>query len=193
MLNLQLPTDPRWVQLVEQDLHAVMVDHAWCEHKAASNAMSIIVRFPEYTAMVQDLTRIAREELEHFAMVVERMEARGWQLTPERKDSYVNDLLAFVQKDGSREERLVDRLLFSAMIEARSCERFKLLSERANDPELRTFYRDLMESEAGHYATFIGFARSVAPRVDVEARWQAFLAFEAKVIAGYGKQATIHG
>ena len=193
MLNLQLPTDPRWVQLVEQDLHAVMVDHAWCEHKAASNAMSIIVRFPEYTAMVQDLTRIAREELEHFGMVVDRIEARGWQLTPERKDSYVNDLLTFVRKDGSREERLVDRLLFSAMIEARSCERFKLLSERANDPELRTFYGDLMESEAGHYATFIGFARSVAPRLDVDARWRAFLEFEAIVIAGYGKQATIHG
>lgn len=193
MLNLQLPTDPRWVQLVEQDLREVLVDHAWCEHKAASNAMSIIVRFPEHTAMVHELARIAREEMEHFGMVVERIEARGWQLNPERKDSYVNELLTFVRKDGSREERLVDRLLFSAMIEARSCERFKLLSERASDPELRSFYRDLMESEAGHYATFIGFARSVATRSDVDARWNAFLAFEAQVIAGYGKRATIHG
>lgn len=193
MLNLQLPTDPRWVQLVEQDLRQVMVDHAWCEHKAASNAMSIIVRFPEYAAIVQDLTRIAREELEHFGMVVQHIEARGWQLTPERKDNYVNDLLAFVRKDGPREERVVDRLLFSAMIEARSCERFKLLSERASDPELRTFYRDLMESEAGHYATFIGLARSVAPRIDVDTRWRDFLAHEASVIAGYGKRPTIHG
>ncbi|MBK6775715.1 MAG: tRNA-(ms[2]io[6]A)-hydroxylase [Flavobacteriales bacterium] len=193
MLNLQLPTDPRWVQLVESDLHQVMVDHAWCEHKAASNAMSIIVRFPEHTTMVQELTRIAREEMEHFAMVVERIEARGWQLSPERKDNYVNDLLTFVRKDGAREERLVDRLLFSAMIEARSCERFKLLSEKASDPELRGFYRDLMESEAGHYATFIGHARSVAPRMDVDARWREFLAFEAKVIAGYGRNPTIHG
>lgn len=193
MLNLQLPTDPRWVQLVEDDLREVMVDHAWCEHKAASNAMSIIVRFPEHTTMVRELTRIAREEMEHFAMVVERIEARGWQLSPERKDNYVNDLLAFVRKDGAREERLVDRLLFSAMIEARSCERFKLLSEKVGDPELRGFYRDLMESEAGHYATFIGQARSVAPRVDVDARWREFLAFEAEVIASYGRNPTIHG
>lgn len=193
MLNLQLPTDPRWVALVEGDLREAMIDHAWCEHKAASNAMSIIVRYPEHTALVQELTRIAREEMEHFGMVVQRIEARGWQLTPERKDHYVNDLLAFVRKDGSREERLVDRLLFSAMIEARSCERFKLLSEVSTDADLRTFYRELMESEAGHYATFIGFARSVAPRLDVDERWRAFLAFEATVVAGYGKQATIHG
>lgn len=193
MLNLQLPTDPRWVHLVEQDLREAMIDHAWCEHKAASNAMSIIVRYPEHTDLVQELTRIAREEMEHFGMVVGRIEARGWQLAPERKDNYVNDLLQFVRKDGSREERLVDRLLFSAMIEARSCERFKLLSERTSDEELRSFYRELMESEAGHYATFIGFARSVAPRMDVDARWKAFLEYEAEVVGRYGKTATIHG
>ncbi|MBS1583513.1 MAG: tRNA-(ms[2]io[6]A)-hydroxylase [Bacteroidetes bacterium] len=193
MLGLRLPTDPRWVRLVEEDLQAVMVDHAWCEHKAASNAMSIIVRYPELTDMVEELTRIAQEELEHFGRVVALIKERGWVLGPERKDHYVNDLLAFVRKDGSREERLVDRLLFSAMIEARSCERFKLLSERASDAGLRAFYRELMESEAGHYTTFIGFARRHGHGVDVEQRWKAFLAFEQEVIAGYGRTATIHG
>jgi tRNA 2-(methylsulfanyl)-N6-isopentenyladenosine37 hydroxylase len=193
MLHLRLPTDPRWVRLVEEDLHAAMVDHAWCEHKAASNAMSIMVRFPEDIALVQVLAGIAREELEHFAQVVERIHARGWQLTPERKDHYVNDLLGFARKDGARIDRLVDRLLFSAMIEARSCERFKVLQQHVQDKDLASFYHHLMESEAGHYATFIALARSAAPRMDVDARWRAFLDYEALVVGNYGKQATIHG
>jgi tRNA-(ms[2]io[6]A)-hydroxylase len=178
---------------VEEDLRTVMVDHAWCEHKAASNAMSIIVRYPEHTELVEKLTVIAQEELLHFGMVVQRIRQRGWALGPERKDSYVNELLTFVRKDGSRTERLVDRLLFSAMIEARSCERFKLLSERAADNELRRFYRELMESEAGHYTTFITLARQHAEGVDVDARWKAFLAHEAEVVKDYGKSAEIHG
>lgn len=193
MLGLELPTDPRWVRLVEEDLQAVMIDHAWCEHKAASNAMSIIVRYPELTDLVEELTRIAQEEMAHFGRVVELIRERGWALGPERKDDYVNELLTFVRKDGSRQERLVDRLLFSAMIEARSCERFKLLSERASDPALRAFYRELMESEAGHYTTFIGFARRHGGGVDVQQRWKQFLAFEREVIARYGRTATIHG
>lgn len=193
MLGLKLPTDPRWVQLVEQDIREVLTDHAWCEQKAASNAISIVVRYPEHTAMVQQLTAIAQEELAHFGQVVERIVERGWVLGPERKDHYVNQLLTFVRKDGTRTERLVDRLLFSAMIEARSCERFKLLSERVTDADLRTFYRDLMISEAGHYTTFIGLAREHGEGVDVDGRWKAFLAFEAELVAGYGKQATIHG
>jgi tRNA-(ms[2]io[6]A)-hydroxylase len=193
MLGLQLPTDPRWAALVEEDLCTVMVDHAWCEHKAASNAMSIIVRFPEHTELVSELTVIAQEELLHFGMVVRRMRERGWALGPERKDSYVNELLTFVRKDGPRAERLVDRLLFSAMIEARSCERFKLLSERAADEELRAFYRELMESEAGHYTTFITLARQHAAGMDVDARWKAFLTYEAEVVGHYGKSAEIHG
>src|SRR6188768_245378 len=158
MLGLKLPTDPRWVDLVEQDLGAILSDHAWCEQKAASNAISMIVRYPEQLALVQELTRIAQEEITHFGMVVERIKERGLTLEPERKDHYVNELLTFVRKDGSREDRLVDRLLFSAMIEARSCERFKMLSERVGDERLRAFYRELMISEAGHYTTFIGFA-----------------------------------
>jgi tRNA 2-(methylsulfanyl)-N6-isopentenyladenosine37 hydroxylase len=193
MLGLQLPTDPRWTELVHNDLPALLTDHAWCEQKAASNAISMIVRYPELSALVQELTRIAQEELDHFGQVVARIHARGWVLGPERKDNYVNELFQFLQKDGSREERLVDRLLFSAMIEARSCERFKLLSEQAADEELRTFYRELMVSEAGHYTTFIGFARTYGGRVDVDARWRDFLAFEAEVVARYGKAPTMHG
>lgn len=193
MLGLKLATDPRWAELVDQDIGAILSDHAWCEQKAASNAISLIVRYPEHLDMVKELTRIAQEEITHFGMVMERIEVRGLVLEHERKDHYVNQLLTFVRKDGSREERMVDRLLFSAMIEARSCERFKMLSERISDPDLREFYRDLMVSEAGHYTTFIGFARELAPHIDVDRRWQAFLAFEAELIASYGKKPTMHG
>ena len=179
--------------MAKEDLHTLLIDHAWCEHKAASNAMSIIVRNPGLTDLVEELSRIAEEEMSHFRMVVQRIRERGWTLGPERKDSYVNELLAFVIKDGSQDARLVDRLLFSAMIEARSCERFKLLSTTAADTELRTFYRDLMESEAGHYATFIALARKYGPSVDVDGRWRAFLAFEADVVARYGTRPEMHG
>ena len=193
MLGLKLATDPRWVELVEQDLGAILSDHAWCEQKAASNAISMIVRYPENLVLVQELTRIAQEEITHFGMVVDRIKERGLTLEPERKDHYVNQLLTFVRKDGSKEDRLVDRLLFSAMIEARSCERFKMLSERIGDEELRGFYRELMISEAGHYTTFIGFARQVGEGIDVDARWQEFLSFEADLIANYGRTPTMHG
>ncbi len=193
MLGLKLPTDPRWARLVDEDIGAILSDHAWCEQKAASNAISMIVRYPEHMELVQELTRIAQEEITHFGMVVDRIQERGLVLEAERKDNYVNELLTFVRKDGSREERLVDRLLFSAMIEARSCERFKMLSERVSDPALRKFYRELMESEAGHYTTFIGFARRIGEGVNVDARWQAYLAFEASIMANYGTQPTMHG
>jgi len=193
MLGLQLPTDPRWAQLVHQDLHELLTDHAWCEMKAASNVMSMMVRYPDLTDLVAELTRICQEEVEHFGQVHAKIVARGWVLGPERKDLYVNELLQFVRKDGSREEQLVDRLLFSAMIEARSCERFKMLTEEAPDEDLRTFYRDLMISEAGHYTTFIGFARQFGGRVDVDTRWNEFLTYEAEVVARYGKAPTMHG
>ncbi len=193
MLHLKLPTDPHWATLVNEDLHALLTDHAWCEHKAASNAMSIIVRNPSHTDLVADLALIAEEEMRHFGMVVQHIRVRGWSLGPERKDSYVNELLTIVRKDGSPEERLVDRLLFSALIEARSCERFKMLAETADDSELRVFYRQLMESEAGHYATFIGLARKYGNGVDVEQRWQTFLAHEAAVIVRYGTRPEMHG
>lgn len=193
MLGLKLPTDPRWAALVETDIGAILSDHAWCEQKAASNAISMVVRYPEEMELVQELTRIAQEEITHFGMVVDRIKERGYALEPERKDHYVNQLLTFVRKDGSKEDRLIDRLLFSAMIEARSCERFKLLSERLEDEDLRSFYRDLMISEAGHYTTFIGFARRFGPTDVVNARWQCFLDFEAELIANYGRTPTMHG
>ena len=193
MLGLKLATDPRWVELVESNISEVLTDHAFCEQKALSNAISIIVNYPEHTEIVQQLLEIAQEELQHFKQVHEIIVKRGYTLGRERKDSYVNELIQFVRKGYNREIVLMDRLLFSAMIEARSCERFKVLSEKINDPELSEFYRELMISEAGHYTTFIKLAKKYAPENQVDERWKAFLEFEATVIANYGKKETIHG
>ncbi|MEI2759952.1 MAG: tRNA-(ms[2]io[6]A)-hydroxylase [Bacteroidia bacterium] len=193
MFKLKLPTDPRWVNIVETNIPEILTDHAWCEQKAASNAISLIVRFPEYTEMVKVLCDIAREEMEHFRMVVEKMEQRGWTLGPERKDDYVNRIYQFQRKGGTRNQRMVDHLLFAAMIEARSCERFKVLSENIKDNDLAAFYRELMISEANHYTTFINFAREHATDDDVEKRWEEYLAFEAEIIAQFGKKETVHG
>ena len=193
MLGLKLPTDPRWVNIVEKNIEEILTDHAYCEQKAASNAISIIVRFPEYPDIVAEMTAICREEMEHFGMVHQKLLDRGYNLGRERKDEYVNDLLKFINKGGTRIQQLVDRLLFAAMIEARSCERFRVLSEHIEDEDLRTFYRDLMVSEANHYTAFLGFARKYGKGMDVEARWQDFLDYEAGIIAKYGKKETVHG
>lgn len=195
MLRLQLPTDPRWVNIVEKNIEEILTDHAWCEQKAATNAITIITNNSEYPDMVTELLALAKEELEHFEMVHEIIKKRGLSLGRERKDDYVNELYTYMKKSntGSRVSGLVERLLFSAMIEARSCERFKILSENIQDPELAVFYRELMESEAGHYTTFITFARKYGTGIDVEKRWREWLDFEASVIARYGNQETIHG
>jgi tRNA 2-(methylsulfanyl)-N6-isopentenyladenosine37 hydroxylase len=193
MLGLKLATDPRWVELVESNISEVLTDHAFCEQKALSNAISIIVNYPEHTEIVQQLLEIAQEELQHFKQVHEIIVKRGFSLGRERKDSYVNELIQFVRKGYNRDIVLMDRLLFSAMIEARSCERFKVLSQKINDPELAEFYRELMISEAGHYTTFIKLAKKFFPENEVDERWKAFLEFEATVIANYGKKETIHG
>lgn len=193
MFRLKLPTDPRWVNIVEKNLSEILTDHAWCEQKAATNAISIVVRYPEYTELVKTMLDIAQEELLHFKQVHEKIVARGFVLGPERKDEYVNQLYNFRRKGGSKEQRLVDHLLFAAMIEARSCERFKVLSENISDPELQTFYRDLMVSEANHYTTFLEFARQLGRGEDVEKRWQEFLDFEGELIKQFGKKETIHG
>lgn len=193
MLGLKLPTDPRWAQLVENNISEILTDHAWCEQKAALNAISTIVRYPELPDLVEELTRISVEEMEHFGMVHEKIKERGYTLGPEEKDPYVADLAKFIKKGGSREQQLVDRLLFAAMIEARSCERFKMLSERISDEDLRAFYRELMISEAGHYTTFLSFARKYGGKVDVDARWQEFLDYEASLMSKYGKKETMHG
>ncbi|NKI27208.1 tRNA-(ms[2]io[6]A)-hydroxylase [Arenibacter sp. 6A1] len=193
MLGLKLETDPRWVNIVESNIEEILTDHAWCEQKAATNAISIITLNSEHTELVTDLLTLAQEELQHFEMVHEIIKKRGYTLGRERKDSYVNELYKFMIKGGSRQQSLVDRLLFSAMIEARSCERFKLLSNQIKDPELATFYRDLMISEAGHYTTFIGFARKYGEGIDVNKRWEELIQFEGEVIKNYGKSETIHG
>jgi tRNA-(ms[2]io[6]A)-hydroxylase len=193
MLGLKLATDPRWVTIVESNIEEILTDHAWCEQKAATNAITIITLNSEHTDLVTDLLKLAQEELEHFEMVHEIIKARGYKLGRERKDHYVNQLFQFTRNGGNRKQAMVDRLLFSAMIEARSCERFKLLSERISDPELSKFYKELMISEAGHYTTFLGFARKYAGGIDVEKRWKELIEFEGEIIKSYGKSETIHG
>jgi len=193
MLGLKLETDPRWVNIAESNLEDILVDHAWCEQKAATNAIKLVSLNPQHVDLVTDLLVIAQEELEHFQMVHNIIKERGYTLGPVKKDSYVNELAKFIMKGGNRNQQLVDRLLFSAMIEARSCERFRLLSTTMKDQELAKFYHDLMVSEAGHYTTFIGFARKYGTGIDVEKRWQEFLDFEGELIKSYGKSETIHG
>ncbi|SDS70086.1 tRNA-(ms[2]io[6]A)-hydroxylase [Gillisia sp. Hel1_33_143] len=193
MLHLKLKTDPRWVNIVESNIEEILTDHAWCEQKAATNAITIITLNSEYPELVTELLALAKEELEHFEMVHEIIKKRGFSLGRERKDSYVNELYKFMNKGGSRLHAMVDRLLFSAMIEARSCERFKLLSKEINDPELSKFYNDLMISEAGHYTTFITFARKYGKDIDVDKRWKELVEFEGELIKSYGKHETIHG
>lgn len=194
MLGLKLPTDPHWVNIVEENIDEILTDHAYCEQKAASNAITIIVNHPEYSDLVTAMTDLVREEMTHFRQVHDIIISRGGVLGKERKDDYVNELLKFIKIPyRSREEILVDRLLLAAMIEARSCERFRVLSENIKDEFLSTFYHDLMVSEANHYTMFIGFARKLATTVDVDKRWTEFLAYEAEVIVRYGKSQTIHG
>jgi tRNA-(ms[2]io[6]A)-hydroxylase len=193
MLGLKLATDPRWVNIVESNIEEILTDHAWCEQKAASNAIYIIVNNSEKEELVTEMTRIALEEMEHFQMVHNIIKEKGLVLGRERKDNYVNDLVKFAKKDGSRNDALVERLLFAAMIEARSCERFKVLSENIQDPELAKFYRDLMISEAGHYTTFLNFAKQYQENINVEIRWKEWIAYESSIITKYGKQETVHG
>ena len=193
MLHLKLETDPRWVTIAESNIEEILTDHAWCEQKAATNAITIITHNSEKVDLVTELLELAKEELEHFQMVHEIIKKRGYTLGRERKDHYVNQLYKFMNKGGSRLQYMVDRLLFSAMIEARSCERFKLLSERINDEELSKFYYELMVSEAGHYTTFITFARKYGQDIDVDKRWQELVEFEGELIKSYGTSEGIHG
>ncbi len=193
MLKLKLPTDPRWVNIVESNIDEILTDHAFCEQKAATNAISLIVNFPECSDLVAAMVELAKEELTHFEMVHQKIRARGKVLGKERRDEYVNELYSFVRKGYKREIVLMDRLLFSAMIEARSCERFRVLSENISDKDLAAFYHELMVSEAGHYTLFIKFAKQYSNGEDVDKRWEEYLEYEASVIAKYGKRETIHG
>ena len=195
MLKLKLQTDPFWANLAERNLEEILTDHAFCEQKAASSAISIIILFPEKTDLVQAMSKLVREEMEHFQRVHENIIARGWTLGRERKDEYVNELKKFfANKVGNRDVQLVNKLLFAAMIEARSCERFKVLSEHVDDKELAEFYHELMISEATHYTMFLQFARQYGDGIiDVDLRWKELLAYEAEVIVNYGKKEHIHG
>jgi tRNA-(ms[2]io[6]A)-hydroxylase len=195
VLRLKLPTDPRWVNIVEKNIEEILSDHAWCEQKAATNAITIVTNNSEYPDLVTDLLALAKEEIEHFQMVHDIIKKKGLKLARERKDHYVGELAQYMKRNsnGTRVSGLVERLLFSAMIEARSCERFKVLSENIEDDELAKFYRELMESEAGHYTTFITYARKYGVGIDVETRWREWLAFESGIIANYGTSESIHG
>lgn len=194
MLGLKLETDPNWVNIVEKNISEILTDHAWCEQKAATNAISLVIAFPEKSDLVEAMLSIAKEELTHFEMVHQKIKQRGFEFGPERKDHYVNELYKFMRKGHIRRISLIDRLLFAAIIEARSCERFRILSEQINDEDLKIFYKELMISEANHYTVFLGFARKYGEGIeDVNARWQQWLEYEAEVVKNYGKSETIHG
>ena len=193
MLGLKLPTDPRWVNIAEKNIKDILIDHAFCEQKAASTAISFIVTYPEYSDLVTAMTALVKEEISHFQLVHQKILDRGYVLGRERKDNYVLEIMNFFSKNVSREKRLIQRLLIAALIEARSCERFKVLSENINDQELAKFYKDLMVSEANHYTMFLNFARKYGDRKEVDLMWKNLLLYEAKVISKYGKKSHIHG
>jgi tRNA-(ms[2]io[6]A)-hydroxylase len=182
ILGLHLPTDPRWVDLASISLEDILTDHAYCEQKAATSCISLIQRYPDKVDLVNELSPIVTEEWGHFRLVLQELRKRNLQLGKQRKDEYVNKLLQFEIKGGKDEDRLLDKLLICALIEARSCERFKRLSEGLNDDYLRNFYRRFMESEAGHYVTFIELADTYIDKEKVRKRWNEWLNFEADVI-----------
>jgi len=182
VLGLQLPTDPRWVNLAEMNIEEILVDHAYCEQKAASSCISLIILFPEKEKLVEVLTPVVAEEWAHFERVLEQLKKRGHRLGPQRKDEYVLELLKHERKGGARERQLMDKLLINALIEARSCERFKLLWKNIGDEELSKFYYELMVSEAGHYVNFIELAKEYRPEEEVKIRWQELLDIEAQIM-----------
>ncbi|HEV3250112.1 MAG TPA: tRNA-(ms[2]io[6]A)-hydroxylase [Puia sp.] len=182
ILGLQLPTDPRWVDLASISLEEILTDHAYCEQKAANSCISLVQRYPDKDQLVIDLSPVVTEEWGHFRLVLAELHKRGLKLGRQRKDEYVNKLLSFQNKAGGQEERFLDQLLTMALIEARSCERFKRLSEGLKDEYLRNFYRRFMESEAGHYHLFINLAETYIEKEKVRKRWKEWLRFEAEII-----------
>lgn len=182
ILGLQLPTDPRWVDVAAISLEAILIDHAYCEQKAATTCISLIQRYSEREKLVKELAPIVTEEWGHFRMVLNELQKRGWKLGKQRKDLYVNKLLEFQRKGGAVEDRMLDQLLTMALIEARSCERFKRLSEGLPDEYLRNFYRRFMESEAGHYTLFIELAETYIDKETVRKRWQEWLNYEVEIM-----------
>jgi tRNA-(ms[2]io[6]A)-hydroxylase len=185
-LGLELPTDPRWVNIAAMQIGEVLIDHAYCEQKAASSCISLIVHYPEKAKLVETLTPIVSEEWGHFQRVLKELKKRNIPLGRQRKDEYVGQLMKQVRNKGDYEEALLDRLLICALIEARSCERFKLLSESLDDEHLQKFYRELMISEAGHYRTFIELSEEYIPHDIVRNRWKELLYQEAEIIKTLG-------
>jgi tRNA-(ms[2]io[6]A)-hydroxylase len=184
VLGLQLPTDPRWVNLAEADIEEILTDHAYCEQKAASSCISLITKYPDFEELVERLSPVVTEEWGHFRMVLRELKKRGFRLGRQRKDEYVNELQKHVRKDGAgREEVLLDRLLVFALIEARSCERFRLLSLHIADEDLKKFYHELMVAEAGHYRMFIELAEKVTGEERARERWTSLLQTEAAIVA----------
>ncbi len=182
ILGLQLPTDPRWVNLAELSLEAILTDHAYCEQKAATACITLVQRYSDKEKLVKELSPIVTEEWGHFRLVVAELHKRNLKLGKQRKDEYVNALLVFQRKGGSYEDRFLDQLLTMAMIEARSCERFKRLSEGLNDEYMRNFYRRFMESEAGHYTLFIELAETYIDKEKVRQRWKEWLEHETVIM-----------
>ncbi|MGV6846526.1 MAG: tRNA isopentenyl-2-thiomethyl-A-37 hydroxylase MiaE [Lutibacter sp.] len=193
MLGLKLPTDPRWADIANKNIEEILIDHAHCELKAAATANSLIMSFPEYDELVTKMVGIVKEEMSHFKMVHDKLIAQGIALGKDRKDEYVNTLIHFFPKGGSRTNQLIHRLLYAALIEARSCERFRMLSEKLEDKKLAKFYYDLMASEANHYSTFLNFARQYGNRDEVDKKWQELLNFEATIIKKLKNKESIHG
>lgn len=183
-LGLHLPTDPRWTDLASLSLEDILTDHAYCEQKAASSGISLIQQYPDKEQLVEKVAPVVTEEWGHFRMVIAELKKRNLKLGLQRKDEYVNGLLGFLKKGGSRNERLIDQLLCFALIEARSCERFRLLSLELKDPNLQEFYHHFMVSEAGHYKMFLELAELYSDKDFVRIRWQEFLEFEANLIRG---------
>jgi tRNA 2-(methylsulfanyl)-N6-isopentenyladenosine37 hydroxylase len=181
-LGLELPTDPRWVNVAEKNIGDILVDHAYCEQKAASSCISLIVNYSEMPGLVDTLTPIVAEEWSHFERVIEELKKRGYSLQPPRNDEYVEKLVKVVRPGGSRKQQIMERLLINALIEARSCERFKILWKNLPDESLSKFYYELMVSEAGHYKTFLQLAKSYMPEDIVMTRWRELLDEEAEIV-----------
>jgi len=188
-LGLHLPTDPRWVNLAEISLEEILTDHAYCEQKAATSCISLIQAYPERQELVEEVAPVMTEEWGHFRMVLSELKKRGMKLGRQRKDEYVNQLLAFQEKGQSREDALLDKFLICAMIEARSCERFRLLSLHCSEEDLRGWYHKFMVSEAGHYRMFLDLAELYFGKEQTQKRWQECLAFEAQIM----KQLKVRG
>jgi len=182
VLGLELPTDPRWINIAEKNIEDILVDHAYCEQKAASACISLIITYPEKVKLVEALTPVVAEEWGHFERVLDQLSKRGFHLGFQRKDEYVDQLQKIVKKGGSRDQQLMEKLLFNALIEARSCERFRLLWKEIRDAELSKFYYELMVSEAGHYKCFLRLAKEYMPAEIVESRWREILSQEAEIL-----------